>query len=318
LTIKSLGEPSPFTKLSPSALIWPTDADREAALSQLASDCGYRVSKLDDTGSTNSPDFLLAQLSSISVQTSPALADIALYLSQHRTDALIWTDINGLDDAFATLPTDQCHFIIGGNDLEAIPILSAAHRVQKMNRVNDKGHDVEYGALNKMSFELAEFARTLARIAEQDDHASSAVSDKPVSFRPAPTAAFKELGAEADNLSRPSISPALIRGIIKQRRLRDSFFPSELFADPAWDILLDLMAARLEGKPVSVSSLCIAAAVPPTTALRWITAMTHNQMLVRQDDPDDARRVFIGLSDQTAVDLEHYLIEIQRRAAPSV
>ena len=39
-------------------------------------------------------------------------------------------------------------------------------------------------------------------------------------------------------------------------------------------VLLDLFAAELEGNRVSVSSLCIAAGVAPTTALRWIARMT--------------------------------------------
>ncbi len=57
---------------------------------------------------------------------------------------------------------------------------------------------------------------------------------------------------------------------------------------------------------MSVSSLCIAAAVPPTTALRWITAMTESGMLVRRQDPDDARRVFIELSNETNAKLDDY------------
>jgi hypothetical protein len=44
--------------------------------------------------------------------------------------------------------------------------------------------------------------------------------------------------------------------------MREQFFGPDLFADPAWDILLDLYAARLEQQRVAVSSLCIAAAVP--------------------------------------------------------
>ncbi len=60
--------------------------------------------------------------------------------------------------------------------------------------------------------------------------------------------------------------------IIRQRQLRARFFDGELFADPAWDMLLDLTAARVEARRVSVTSLCIASGVPPTTALRWIGA----------------------------------------------
>ena len=62
-------------------------------------------------------------------------------------------------------------------------------------------------------------------------------------------------------------------------------------------MLLDLYAARLERQPVSVSSLCIAAAVPATTALRWIKTMTDAGIFLREADPQDGRRIFIALSD---------------------
>ena len=93
------------------------------------------------------------------------------------------------------------------------------------------------------------------------------------------------------------IEAGQIRAIIRARRLRDHFFKSELFADPAWDMLLDLMAARVEKQRVAVSSLCIAAAVPPTTALSWIKTLCDQGLFVRVADPEDGRRVFIELSD---------------------
>ena len=60
--------------------------------------------------------------------------------------------------------------------------------------------------------------------------------------------------------------------------------------------MLDLIAARLERTQVSVSSLCIAASVPPTTALRWIRHLTERGLLQREADPEDGRRIFVGLS----------------------
>ena len=75
------------------------------------------------------------------------------------------------------------------------------------------------------------------------------------------------------------------------------FFEPSLFADPAWDILLDLTAARAEGRRVSVTSLCIASGVPPTTALRWIGQMVDQGLLQREEDRIDRRRAFIALSD---------------------
>src|SRR3546814_6074273 len=93
---------------------------------------------------------------------------------------------------------------------------------------------------------------------------------------------------------------AQVRGLIRARRTRDQFFRNELFADPAWDMLLDLMAARLEHKRVSVSSLCIAAAVPATTALRWIKSMTAEGLVVRRADNNYGRRILIQMDYEAA------------------
>ncbi|MET0270518.1 MAG: winged helix DNA-binding protein, partial [Sphingomonas sp.] len=74
------------------------------------------------------------------------------------------------------------------------------------------------------------------------------------------------------------------------------------------------MAARLERRQVAVSSLCIAAAVPPTTALRWIKLLTEQGLLIRIADPTDGRRVFIELADQAADGMMNYLAAAQRLA----
>lgn len=116
-------------------------------------------------------------------------------------------------------------------------------------------------------------------------------------------------GEERDPLRRtraPLPDPRLVHRIIRQRRLRERYFDGELFADPAWDILLDLTAARAEHRRVSVTSLCIAAAVPPTTALRWVTQMTEVGLLVREQDEEDKRRAFIALSDKAADAMARY------------
>ncbi|WP_447759844.1 hypothetical protein [Sphingopyxis panaciterrae] len=97
-----------------------------------------------------------------------------------------------------------------------------------------------------------------------------------------------------------------VRRMLRQRRMREQYFPADMFADPAWDMLLDLYAARLERQPVSVSSLCIAAAVPATTALRWIKTMTDAGIFLREADPHDGRRIFIGLADGAATGMESY------------
>lgn len=112
-------------------------------------------------------------------------------------------------------------------------------------------------------------------------------------------AALAELRQEATGLQRP-IDAALVRRLLRARRDRARFLPADLFADPAWDMLLDLMAARLEGRQEPVSSLCIAANVPTTTALRWVRSLTDAGLIERQADPFDARRSHVRLTDAAA------------------
>ncbi len=78
-------------------------------------------------------------------------------------------------------------------------------------------------------------------------------------------------------------------------------------------MLLDLTAARSEHVRVSVSSLAIASAVPPTTALRWISEMVERGILVRVQDEMDKRRVFVELSEGAAKAMAQYFAEIGRQ-----
>jgi DNA-binding MarR family transcriptional regulator len=120
-------------------------------------------------------------------------------------------------------------------------------------------------------------------------------------------AAVAALADEREPGAPRGIDAPRIRAHIRARRQRERFFAPSLFADPAWDILLDLAAARLEGRLVSVSSLCIAAAVPTTTALRWVKNLLDIGLLVRSDDPADARRAFITLAPATAATMDRCL-----------
>ncbi len=121
------------------------------------------------------------------------------------------------------------------------------------------------------------------------------------------TAAISELARQHPTIENRPVTAARIRAHLRARRLRERFFNPELFADPAWDMLLDLGASRLEGRKVSVSSLCIAAAVPTTTALRWVKALVDRGIFERESDPDDARRAFIHLSPTASQALDSCL-----------
>lgn len=92
---------------------------------------------------------------------------------------------------------------------------------------------------------------------------------------------------------------------------RSNHFPGGLFADPAWDMLLDLMHAQLNGKRISVSSLCIAARVPATTALRRIGDLVATGLATRVRDETDGRRVFIELTEDGFTRMTRYLEQVR-------
>ena len=166
-------------------------------------------------------------------------------------------------------------------------------------------HDVNRfngtGLLQQLSEEAARIAQVLATLSEDDGSA-----DIPA-----------QVSGEEPSAAAP-VDAAYVRTIIRARRIRDRFFSGALFADPAFDMLLDLYAARLEGIRVAVSSLCIAAAVPATTALRWIKTLTDRGLFVRVDDPQDGRRIYIELSEDAAKAMSRYLSAVQRIAPATI
>jgi DNA-binding MarR family transcriptional regulator len=311
-----------------NALILQSSGSRRIELEALARSCELDILPFvhpealylqDDSTQIRPADYLLIDLRSDPDEYGAALDAITQYLNEHGTELLVWVSTEQVDPVYAALSGSKFHILCDAQDFEAIPILTGALRQMKMQGLRQDDVQTDYRALHRISDELADFARTLARIAEQDDSPPAMVSDRPVSFRPAPAAIFDALVPSfepAPIMDGPSAT--LIRNILKLRRKRANHFDSGLFADPAWDILLDLYAADLEGQQVSVSSLCIAASVPPTTALRWISTMTEDGLLQRQHDPADARRVFIQLSDTARESLRGYFIDTGIMAAAAI
>lgn len=90
---------------------------------------------------------------------------------------------------------------------------------------------------------------------------------------------------------------------IRRRQARHRSLPSDFFGEGAWNIILDLFVMGERGKPVSITDACIASCLPPTTALRYIRALIELELVVRIDDPKDARRSRLRLSEKGHLDL---------------
>lgn len=90
----------------------------------------------------------------------------------------------------------------------------------------------------------------------------------------------------------------VIRQGLMARQQRGRFFKSNLFADPAWDMLLELYSASLAERRLTVSRLAERSGVPLTTALRWIAVLEKDGLIDRTNDRFDRRRMFLELSEK--------------------
>lgn len=80
----------------------------------------------------------------------------------------------------------------------------------------------------------------------------------------------------------------------------------DLFSDPAWDLLLELYAARLDRKRVSSSTMGLESGIAQSTALRWLGYLVNLGLIERTQDPHDKRRQWVMISDRAAAGMRRY------------
>lgn len=235
-----------------------------------------------------------------------ALTRLDMRAARSGTQLVVSTSIGSLDDVFGCLDQSEAQILVSP---------SRADRVIALGRLltADGSRVRELSSHDRMS--LLRLTEQVSQIAQQLETLSSPTSEGNVVAASAFSFDGEGVRDPASQRlvrnARPALpDPRLVRKIIRQRHLRARFFEGDLFADPAWDMLLDLTAARAEHKRVSVTSLCIASGVPPTTALRWISQMTDVGLFCRAEDETDRRRAFITLSDKAAEAMAHYFAEV--------
>jgi hypothetical protein len=214
-----------------------------------------------------------------------------------------------IDDVASASHSPETVLLCDADQIERVSAIATSRPAHRLT-LNDSAVDIDSLRLKRLADEVQRIARALNGL--------TAGSDKGIDYRTPPTpSAMRDaaplFAAQPADLTVPDLPDASeVRTVIRLRRLRDTMFEAELFADPAWDMLLDLFAARIEGDQVAVSSLCIAAAVPPTTALRWIKTMTDAGLFERHADPMDGRRVFIRLTNRAMDGMARYFAAARR------
>lgn len=230
------------------------------------------------------------------------LVQVETLAMQNDMPVIMVAGLETIDLAYACVRSERTQLLCAPDHADLAAALLSAARIARQYSLHEISRDSEGIRLQQLSEEVSRLARTLEaltlrpRLATPSFDLGPRISDQPSDYIGMP--ALEPIGS-ADK-EEVTVESAQVRDLLRARRLREEFMPGELFADPAWDMLLDLLAARLEHERVSVSSLCIASAVPPTTALRWIRTLTEKGFVHRQADPHDGRRVFIALADDAA------------------
>jgi len=128
-----------------------------------------------------------------------------------------------LDPLAARLTDRSIQIVIDGSDADRAAAMAVAYSgVDDPGRVFDVATDRNSERLRQLSDEVGRIAATLARLSV------------------GPEAALQR-SRVPETSAVPDVPLETVRSVIRARRLRGRFFPEELFADPSWDMLLDLL-----------------------------------------------------------------------------
>lgn len=257
-------------------------------------------------------DIVLVDCPQVDAQALAALARLDLRAARCEARLIVSTSVEALDEVFSCMDQSAPVLLVDPNRAERVIALGQVLAGFSPARLRDLSEDDRLMLL-RLSEQVGQIAGRIENLAP----GGTQVKEAEMAFRFANRGAgqaideFGLVEPEKRGSVRPSLPDArLIRKIIRQRQQRARCFDAALFADPAWDMLLDLTAARVEQKRVSVTSLCIASGVPPTTALRWIGQMVDAGLFARVCDDSDRRRAFIELTEKSVDAVSRYFSDI--------
>lgn len=154
------------------------------------------------------------------------------------------------------------------------------------------------GKISNLSHELRSLVQLLDEPSTRDNEGDGPIGPAQV-----------EVTGQTAQGHEPGALAAYIREILRKESKRREIGGGELFGDPAWEMLLDLLLAKIEGRLVAVSSACIASGAPMSTALRLVRRLVAEGVLCRLPDKHDRRRHFLAINPKLEQPLVNYLSE---------
>ena len=298
-------------------------ADRASMRSEIEEDlsgAGFRaveagaLSDLLDGPITLLGDVVMVDCPRVDSATLAALVRLDMRIARAGAHLIVTTSLEALESVFSALDQSDPQILVGASRGERLVAVGRTLSQIGNSRVCEMTEEDRLSLLY-LSRQVDAIAHELDKLS--GPHGQAAGGSASNSFG---------RGADEQSLTAAPIlnstqrleegghslpDPRTVRALIARRQARAKFFEGELFADPAWDMLLDLTAADGERQRVSVTSLCIAAMVPATTALRWIKQLVDCGVFERKADPSDKRRAFIALSDKSREAMARYFAEVE-------
>ncbi|MEP1422668.1 MAG: MarR family transcriptional regulator [Erythrobacter sp.] len=297
-------------------------ADRDVMRSEIEEDlagAGFRT--VDGGGLSDLLDGPIALLGDVVMVDCPhleggnlaALVRLDMRVARAGAHLIVTTSLEALDCVFSALDQSNPQILVGPSRAERLVAVGRTLSQIGNSRVREMTEEDRLSLLY-LSRQVDAIAHELDKLSGPHGQSVSGsetkLSDFKQEFRGPEVNPLLNSRIEADKAELRLPDPQSVRALIVRRQARAKFFEGELFADPAWDMLLDLTAADGENQRVSVTSLCIAAMVPATTALRWIKQLVDCGVFKRVADPNDKRRAFIALADSSRQAMARYFAQI--------
>lgn len=109
---------------------------------------------------------------------------------------------------------------------------------------------------------------------------------------------------EQDLLPGLRLTEDHILSVLLVRRARSDVLGKNLFSDPAWDILLELYAAKLGRRQMSAEDLARAIETPKSVTGRWIAALEEQGLTRRDRTRSDPTCTWVSLTCDGAKRME--------------
>ena len=108
------------------------------------------------------------------------------------------------------------------------------------------------------------------------------------------------------------IAEEQVLALLEARRHRAEIFGESLFFDPAWGILLQLFAAELGDRKMSLDDL--APIAPKSVLARWVGALEDKQLVVCDAGTLQSSEFWIRLSPECSAKMHSFLSFARYRA----